>query len=64
MGIKIDLPIHSLEEANVLDAVLLLAAKQKESLAKLRHTTDEEAFALEAERTILLGLRARLLGSD
>ncbi len=64
MGVKIDLPIRSLEEANVLDKVLLNAADHRKSIRKLRHTTPEEAAVADAEYTILLTLRERMLGKD
>ncbi len=64
MGIKIDLPIRSLEEANVLDKVLLNAADHRKAITKLRHTTPAEATIAAAEYTILLTLRERMLGKD
>ena len=62
MGIKIDLPIHSLEEAVLLDKVLLQAADHRKGLRKLIHTTPEEAQVLDAEYLTILELREGMLG--
>ena len=64
MGIKIDLPIKTLEEANVLDKALLDSAEHRKAARKLIHTTQEEAARYDAEYVILLTLRERLLGKD
>ena len=62
MTIRIDLPIHTLEEAKLLDKVLLDAADHRKACRKLIHTTQEEARVLDTEFSMLLDLRERMLG--
>ena len=64
MGIKIDMPIHDLEEANFLDRVLLDKADHVKRLGKLKLTTSEEKAQYDREYELALRLRDRMLGGS
>lgn len=64
MGIKIDLPIHNLEEANFLDKVLLDKADHVKALGKLQLATEEEKAQYAQEHELALRLRNRMLGGS
>jgi len=60
MGIRIDLPIHDLEEANFLDKVLLDTAEHYKALRKVKLTTQEEALHYDRNYELALRLRERI----
>ncbi len=64
MGVRIDLPIETLEEANFLDKVLLNAADRAKSLGKMRQTTDDEKAQYDKEHELALRLRNRMFGGS
>jgi hypothetical protein len=64
MGIKIDLPIHTLEEANVLAATLDNAIQQHLAYADMREAAYEEVANNRNRAEILRELRNRMTGED
>lgn len=64
MGLKIDLPIETIEEATFLDGVLTHAADQAQAWIDAVHSTPEERA--EARRKLVLAqrLRARMTGGS
>lgn len=63
MGIKIDLPIYTLEEAALLDETLLQRIQLLQSLATLEHSTSEERRVFNEKARKLTNLRNRFLST-
>jgi hypothetical protein len=61
MGVRIDLPIHDLEEANFLDRVLLDAAEHRKALRRAKLATPEERARYDREYELALRLRERMV---
>lgn len=64
MGIRIDLPIHTLEEANVLATTLDRAIEQHIAYADMREATYQETADNHRRAEILRDLRVRLIGEE
>lgn len=64
MGIKIDLPIHTLEEATLLEETLQQRVDALEDMANLEHTSHTERIAFREKARKLINLRNRLLACE
>lgn len=62
MGLKIELPVYTVEEAALLTDTLLSAAKARRALASMLHATPKEAATHNHNAALLEGMLGRLSG--
>lgn len=64
MGIKIDLPIKTIEEANLLNETIQIRIDTLKAHAAMLHATDDERVAAGQKVLMLEDLQARMLKGD
>ena len=62
MGVKIDLPVHSIEEASILLETIDQRIDTLKAASEMRHTTEEEKSTMTRKVIVLSDLKERLTG--